>query len=387
MTLYTIPGATLLNQLSAPTTDGAPDENARENCVPTSLACGLRPLTGRVYEPDQLKDAVYGQGYTGTQAAAHYVAYCAAQGVRLASYNGAQSALVAELHAQISAGHPCLVTMPSNWGTAPADPVHPSGYTHVGCAVGCADGVIEVMNPWGGFWQTETDEWWAARLCYGQIWILSLESSASVPTGPTGGATMWKDAGNGVAVDSRGVRAEHAMATYLLAHPSLGDVVAGWTSGETYYDGTHSMLPLEGDTVLQWDTARGSVAEMGGEVAVALYNQAQSAKATATAAQMANAALTANKADLLNQITALQQRVTAAEAAAQAAQAAEQTAQQQAQEAQQAAQAAQAAAQAAPAPAQPPVSAPVIAPQAAIDALVRAIYSQARVDYEKSRKP
>lgn len=171
---FELPHAATLNQLNAPTLDGRPDENARENCVPTSIAEGLRMLTGHTYDPDELKDAVYGQGYVGVQSAHAYIGYCFRQHVDLVPVSEpTQAELVARLRHEVAIGHPVGITMPSEWGTAPADPRHPSGYTHAGLAVGIGPDSIRVMNPWGGFWQDESDEWWAARLCFGQIWPMS----------------------------------------------------------------------------------------------------------------------------------------------------------------------------------------------------------------------
>lgn len=284
---YTIPGAGLLDQLHEPTLDGHVDENARDNCVAASIAEGLHILTGKTYDGDELKDAVYGQGYVGFQSAERYIAYCRDQGVELAVVSGSQTGLIAALHASVSAGHPALVTMPSQWGTAPANPVHPSGSTHVGLAVGEGPGMLRIMNPWHGFLQDASDQWWQARLCEGQVWPM-------VKIGVN--QAMWTNAGGGNARDSRGVVAHYAMATYLLAHPALGDVVKGF-NGETYYDATRSFLPLEGDTVLQWDKARGSVIEAGGEVAVDLWNAAKAAQSHVDTLQVQVALLQAQLAE------------------------------------------------------------------------------------------
>ena len=188
---YVIPGATLLDQLDPTTLDGLPANDANDDCVPTSIAEALHILTGKTYDGDELKDAVYGAGYVGPQSAAHYVAYCASQGVTLAAHDGAQSDLIATIHAQVSAGHPVVLTMPSQWGTAPANPVSPSGSTHVGVAVGVGPGEIRVMNPWHAFWQDQSDAWWQARLCYGQVWPMVKAAGASMSGVPRG----WSDDG------------------------------------------------------------------------------------------------------------------------------------------------------------------------------------------------
>lgn len=180
---YTIPGATLLDQLNEPTVDGQADEDARDNCVAASIAEGLTILTGKKYTGDQIKDLVYGQGYVGTQSAQRYIAYCATQGVDLVAHNDTQAGLVAMIRAQVIEAHPVVLTMPSNWATPYTDPLHPSGPTHVGIAVGEGPDAIRVMNPWHGFMQDASDEWWQPRLCYGQVWVMSKKATTTVSTG------------------------------------------------------------------------------------------------------------------------------------------------------------------------------------------------------------
>lgn len=166
-------GFPLVNQLAEPTSDGQPDENARENCVVAALAAALEYLLQRPMHGDALKDRVYGQGFAGPLDIARFVDLCAAWGVTLAPHFGDGAELVAALHAGIAVGEPMLVTMPSDWNDAPADLVHFAGFTHVGAACGDFPGFIRVMNPWGGFWQDEPDAWWRARLCYGAVWRLA----------------------------------------------------------------------------------------------------------------------------------------------------------------------------------------------------------------------
>ncbi len=55
----------LRNQLNEPTADNQPDENKGANCVPASLSSAVSYLIGRDVYGDELKDAAYGQGYTG----------------------------------------------------------------------------------------------------------------------------------------------------------------------------------------------------------------------------------------------------------------------------------------------------------------------------------
>lgn len=181
----------LVNQLAEPTSDGQPDENARENCVVGSLAAALTFLLRRPLNGDQLKDAVYGQGYQGPMRVERFVGWCAALGAVLTCHTGVGADLIAAVHGAIAAGQPVLVTMPSDWNTAPPDPVHFGGFTHVGAACGDGPGWLRVMNPWGGFWQDGADSWWQARLCYGAVWSVRRAAGGAMTIAEFAAANPW----------------------------------------------------------------------------------------------------------------------------------------------------------------------------------------------------
>ena len=65
--------------------------------------------------------------------------------------------------------------MPSQWNSAPLasgwNPRTYSGYSHVGVMCGSGPSMLRCMNPWGGFWQDQSNAWWSARLLEGQIWV------------------------------------------------------------------------------------------------------------------------------------------------------------------------------------------------------------------------
>lgn len=258
---YVIPGVTLIDQLHEATSDGQVDEDANDNCVAASIAEGLHILTGKVFNGDEVKDTVYGQGYVGVQSARAYTSYCDTQGITLAYRTGNQAQLVACIHAEVSAGHPVLVTMPSMWATAPTDPVHPSGSTHVGIAVGVGAGVLRVMNPWHGFFQDQTDAWWQARLCYGQVWMLTRKVASMTSTVPTGwsdnGKTLTAPNGKHVTLGFRDYILTHTWSPTnvplaaaqgripaVLSQPSLGggtfqvfsDLMLAWTSAKGVFE-------------------------------------------------------------------------------------------------------------------------------------------------------
>ena len=216
----TLPGFPLVSQLHEPTADGYPDENARWNCVPASLAAGLMYLLKRPFDGDELKDVVYGQGYTGAQSAAQYVAYCRALSVALLPYDNPSGwSLTSHIHSELLAGRPVLLTMPSQWSIPPPEPLHPAGSTHVGIAAGWGPGWLRVMNPWGGFWHDGDDAYWAARLCYGQVWSMApIHTTGERPMIPNGwhddGATLTAPNGNKVV---RGFR------NFVLRYPGGWD--------------------------------------------------------------------------------------------------------------------------------------------------------------------
>lgn len=210
---FTLP-VPLKSQLNEPSSDGKPSENDHYDCVATSLASGLQYRLKKSFNGDELKDAVYGDSYTGGMAAVRYVSYCTNLGVALQAINGSQDALLAALHREIHAGNPCLVTMPSQWGSAPSqpgwNPVSPSGWTHVGLACGDGPGMIRVMNPWGGFWHDGSDDYWRVRLCYGQIWRVASKGATTVGI-PTG----WHDDGTTLTAPN-GQSVRMGIRTYIM---------------------------------------------------------------------------------------------------------------------------------------------------------------------------
>ena len=269
---YTLPGFPQINQLHEATSDGQPDENAGWNCVPASIADALGFLTGRQYNGDELKDAVYGQGYRGAQAPAAYVAYSARQGVALAAYDGTPAQLVARIHAEIAAGHPVIGTIPSQWGT-PRDQQR-SGYTtHVVCFCGDGPGALRADNPWiAPQWHDGDDAYWADRLCFGQVWVMAKAEEGTA-------AMAWHQQSNGTGKDDAGHTCGQGAMAYLAAHNLAG---ANGLMGETFYDGANSFLPLDNGHVVtahheasgQWTTD-----EAGAQALVAVWRQLQAAKA------------------------------------------------------------------------------------------------------------
>lgn len=280
---YVIPGARTLDQLHEGTLDGHHDENARNNCVAASIAEGLSILTGKRVVADELKDAVYGQSYTGVQAAWRYQQYCHDRGVLLSRFTGSQTELVAIVRRQVTLGRPVVVTMPSQWAHAPAHPAHPDGSTHVGLAVGVGPHAIRVMNPWHGFMQDASDEWWAARLCEGEVWVMEPKdtkgASASNATAKLAGqptafyglsytenASVWRSPATGHSlagvfltfyVGLRGPGGQSA--TQLLGLPMSEEYPAG--SGKTRQDFERASLIYDERAADPWRMSYAPIAQ------------------------------------------------------------------------------------------------------------------------------
>lgn len=176
----------LVNQLSEPTMDGAPDENRDDNCLFASCASALMGAhPGSAFDGDEIKDAVMGQGYQGFgYFSVALTTYLAAHGLTISAQGGASLSSLA--HTSIDRGVPCLAVIPSMWDDT-AGAVSPSFSTHVVLLCGDGPGELRAMNPWGGFWHDNSDAWWQSRFCYGALWPLTpkagVGSMAGVPAG------------------------------------------------------------------------------------------------------------------------------------------------------------------------------------------------------------
>jgi hypothetical protein len=204
------------NQLNEPNIDGMPDQNAGMNCLPTCLACGTQFLIGKQYTGSEIEHVVYGRNYYGGTAAVEYVSYEAAQGVRLYALSSHDTKyLVEQAHVHLALGHPVVCTIPSSYAP-PADPFNP-GSSH--CVVFYKDqpNMLAAMNPWQAFSQANSDAWWSARMCYGQVWIMEKGASMGVPQG-------WKDSGEAL-VAPNGKAVVLGFRKWILAHDWRGDDV------------------------------------------------------------------------------------------------------------------------------------------------------------------
>ena len=170
---YTLPRFPLLNQRTEAS-------NPNDDCVFTSNAAIVRYFYGGNITGSDIKakDADYGPKYVGFASQSRILDTMASLGVRFARVaHPTQADLITELHRQISYYHqPCIITMPSQWNSAPTtvkgyNPRTYNGYSHVSVMCGSGPSMLRAMNPWGGFWQDQPDSWWAQRLLYGEIWV------------------------------------------------------------------------------------------------------------------------------------------------------------------------------------------------------------------------
>ena len=170
-----------IDQLRERAPDGGLSLNAQMNCVPASIAAALEFLTGRSYSGEAIKAAVYGAAYIGPTQIYRYLAWVRTQGVHMRPVlSHDPQVLVRSLRALLARGVPVVLSVPGDPSRAPLEALHPRGVTHVVVAAGFdASGNIRAMNPWGGTWLTGSDAFWAARICYGELWAMERQAPAS----------------------------------------------------------------------------------------------------------------------------------------------------------------------------------------------------------------
>lgn len=256
----------VVNQRTEVGSDGRPPEDGNMDCVPSALASmarGLNPslrVTG-----DDLHDQVYSQGYIGMQDPARFVSVLAAQdGMRLVGpVTGSAQALYGRAVAEIAAGHPVLLSIPSDWND---EPPH-SAYAHMvaGCDVAGNGAQLTAMNPWTASYQTEDAGWWVERLnccAYKALWVMERIVE--------GGTSVWQQQSDGSGKDDVGHVCGAGIMSYLVAHELTG---SDGLLSETYYAGPRCFLPLaSGRIVTAAPSGPGGSWEMDEEGAQALVS-------------------------------------------------------------------------------------------------------------------
>lgn len=249
------------------------------DCVPAALASmarGLNPalssgpnrITG-----DGLHDVVYGEGYVGLMDPARFVGVLADRyGMRLVGpIVGSAQALYGRACSEISAGHPVLWSIPSDWDNNPPR----SQYAHMvaGCDVQNNGASATAMNSWLDDYQTETAAWWVERFdrcAYKAIWVMErIEEVAGV----------WHQQADGSGKDDAGHVCGGGIMSYLEAHGLIG---SDGLLSETYYEGPKCAVPLASGRIV---TARPDghggwvMDEEGAQAFVSVWSQLGSANA------------------------------------------------------------------------------------------------------------
>ena len=225
---YTIPGVKPLDQLQEPS-------NPKNDCVFTSNAVLANAYLDTSYTGTQLKamDSDYGPNYLGGASEAKLADTMARLGITMTRRGSStQAGLIAILHSEIAQGHGVICTIPSQWNSAVTNagsswnPRTYSGPSHVVLMCGYGPGMLRAMNPWGGFWQDESDSWWATRLLTGDVWVGTLATGGATVGIPTG----WKDSAGGdvtkfdaVLTAPNGVVVIHGFRKWVLTHPWASD--------------------------------------------------------------------------------------------------------------------------------------------------------------------
>lgn len=166
----------LRNQLAAPRpTDGFADENAKYNCGEACISAIIEHFTGKVIPPDDIKDAVLGQGATNVPSQMDaYRAFLRPFGITLTD----QPMRVATVTAELDAGHPSVLLIPSAWGVEPPNPANEHSFHFVASDAYVTGASLTCMNPWGGFWHGGSLTYWAERLRGGAVWSFTYQGAA-----------------------------------------------------------------------------------------------------------------------------------------------------------------------------------------------------------------
>lgn len=192
-----LPNFPMLNQRRSP------DANQDFDCVPTCIAAALQYTlsgTGQVFEPNQVKDAVYGASYVGGTAARAFVAYAAQHGAHLFSIQAATGVglvQAARTRLMLHPGQPVIATEPDPYAPASAAG---QGWTHVICFYKWSSTALTALDPWTGADITRSDQEWSTLLLDGEVWCMEAPVPPGAPASPASpGARVipagWQDNG------------------------------------------------------------------------------------------------------------------------------------------------------------------------------------------------
>ena len=161
----------LVSQKTTTTSDGRPSENSLFDCVPASIGAALLWYQGKSswdssINPDRLKDAAYGENYTGGTAAAAYTGICKQLGYNLYPINGSADQLLQKAHELIRSGKPVIITEPDPYVSTSL------GWSHVCVLYAEAPGNLTAMDPFIAAPIQRSDSQWTALLEFNQIWVV-----------------------------------------------------------------------------------------------------------------------------------------------------------------------------------------------------------------------
>jgi hypothetical protein len=168
--LYKFPMVTQRTNVR-PATD--PDPNGGWDCVEASVGVcllwylGLNQWTEQI-NPDALKNAAYGDYYTGGTSAGRLVSFCRALGLHLYPIDGTPAQLVQTAHQLIESGRPAIFTEPDPYSSNPND-------SHVCVFFADGPGNLTALDPFpvpNGASVQRTDAAWQARLLFNQLWTM-----------------------------------------------------------------------------------------------------------------------------------------------------------------------------------------------------------------------
>lgn len=326
--MSTIPNVKpFLNQLAAPKpTDGLADENANYNCGETDVAWMLWTFFDVLIPPDDIKDFLLGQGAASVPSQMDaYRSFFSARKLPVTIADLAPS--VATITAEIDAGHPVVLLIPSAWGVEPPNPANEHSF-HFVVAYAYAGTTLHCQNPWGGFDHVGSFAYWQARLRGGAVW--SFSKTGDLVTFDATKYTKQPDGSyrhaNGTIVGSgdyaflrdNGINATPTYGEIDRPGSTVGETVlplgdAGSEAGYIYWDGAKAHLNYWGAHVMiSLEVSR--AAEHDGRVkALADLTQAQSDR---DAARSALTDMTAQRDAAKQAAQAAQQALAAAQAQA-----------------------------------------------------------------------
>lgn len=192
----------MVSQRTTVTSDGKPSEDALYDCVPASIGAVMLWLEGKsawdsTINPDKLKDAAYGDAYTGGTSAAKYVDICKSMGFILSSIDTADPAHTVVLARQLLGENKAVIYTELDPYVDTSLPQY-QGWTHVCVFIGDDGSGLTAMDPFIAQPVYKSDAAWASLLRANQVW--TVEKISTLPpnwnwdgkylTCPSGRATL-----------------------------------------------------------------------------------------------------------------------------------------------------------------------------------------------------